>query len=170
MTAANWLLLQVKPQQEMRALESLERQQAICYCPLVQVEKLSRGKRICVEEALFSGYVFINMASGQTSLTYTAVRSSRGVSKIVRFGENPAKVPESLILQLKDYEKSNLSLLSVPNLPQKGDKVNVLEGPFKGMQAIYSHTDGQQRSIVLISLLHQKAPISLSNIQIKKLA
>ena len=31
MSIANWLLLQVKPRQEMRALENLERQNAECY-------------------------------------------------------------------------------------------------------------------------------------------
>ena len=54
MTISNWLLLQVKPRQEMRALENLERQQGECYCPLIQVEKLSRGKRIHVRRSFIS--------------------------------------------------------------------------------------------------------------------
>ena len=170
MTKSNWLLLQVKPRQEMRALENLERQQAHCYCPLIQVEKLSRGKRIHAEEALFPGYIFINFDPQKSNLTYTAIRSSRGVSKIVRFGDEPAKVPESLILQIKDCEKVNLPRLNTPNLPQKGDTVIIVEGPLKGLQAVYSQTDGQQRSIVLISLLHQQAPTSLANTQIQKIA
>ena len=169
MTTPNWLLLQVKPRQEMRALENLERQQGECYCPLIQFEKLSRGKRIHVEEALFPGYIFINFDPQKSNLTYTAIRSSRGVSKIVRFGEEPAKVPESLILQIKDCEKVSLPPSNASNLPQQGDRVIIVEGPFKGLQAVYSQTDGQQRSIVLISLLHQQAPTSLANIQIKKL-
>jgi transcriptional antiterminator RfaH len=170
MTVSNWLLLQVKPRQEMRALENLERQQAKCYCPLIQVEKLIRGKRIHVEEALFPGYFFINFDPQKSNLTYTAIRSSRGVSKIVRFGEEPAKVPESLILQIKDCEKVSLLPLSALNLPQKGDTVIIIGGPFKGLKAVYSQTDGQQRSIVLISLLHQQAPTSLANTQIQKIA
>jgi len=170
MTTSNWLLLQVKPRQEMRAVENLERQKAHCYCPLIQLEKLSRGKRIQVEEALFPGYIFINFDSEKSDLTYTAIRSSRGVSKIVRFGEEPAKVPETLILQIKDCEKVSLSPLNTPNLPNKGDMVIIVEGPFKGLQAVYSQTDGQQRSIVLISLLHQQAPTSLANTQIQKIA
>ena len=170
MITSNWLLLQVKPRQEMRALENLERQQAQCYCPLIQVEKLSRGKRIHAEEALFPGYFFINFDPQKSNLTYTAIRSSRGVSKIVRFGEEPAKVPEALILQIKDCEKASVSSLNAPNLPQKGDTVIIIEGSFKGLQAVYSQADGQQRSIVLISLLHQQAPTSLANTQIQKIA
>jgi transcriptional antiterminator RfaH len=79
-------------------------------------------------------------------------------------------VPESLIFQIKDCEKVSLPSLSVPNLPQKGDQVIIVEGPFKGLQAVYSQTDGQQRSIVLIGLLHQKTPTSLANTQIEKIA
>ena len=79
-------------------------------------------------------------------------------------------MPESLILQIKDCEKVSLSPLNAPNLPQKGDTVIIVEGPFKGLQAVYSETDGQQRSIVLISLLHQQTPTSLANTQIQKIA
>jgi transcriptional antiterminator RfaH len=67
MTISNWLLLQVKPRQEMRALENLERQQGECYCPLIQVEKLNRGKRTHAEEALFPRYFFINFDPKKTT-------------------------------------------------------------------------------------------------------
>jgi transcriptional antiterminator RfaH len=170
MNSSNWLLLQVKPRQEMRALENLERQQAQCYCPLIQVEKLSRGKRIQVKEPLFSGYLFINAQPELNGLSYTSIRSSRGVSKIVGFGAAPIAIPESLIEQLKQREGSGLINAKEKNLPIKGDRVDILEGPFKGLQAVYSHADGQQRAVVLINLLHQQAPTSLANTQIQKIA
>jgi transcriptional antiterminator RfaH len=170
MTSPNWLLLQVKPRQEMRALENLERQQAQCYCPLIQVEKLRRGKRIRVEEALFAGYLFINVQPQQNGLTYTSIRSSRGVSKIVGFGAEPITIPEALIEQLKLRESAGLaSCAKSKDLPQAGDQINIIEGPFKGLQALYSHTDGQQRAIVLINLLHQQTPASLANTHIQKI-
>jgi transcriptional antiterminator RfaH len=105
MTSPNWLLLQVKPRQEMRALENLERQQAQCYCPKIQVEKLRRGKRIQVEEALFAGYLFINVQPQQNGLSYTSIRSSRGVSKIVGFGAEPITIPEALMPRPSIYPK-----------------------------------------------------------------
>jgi transcriptional antiterminator RfaH len=168
MTSPNWLLLQVKPRQEIRALENLERQQAQCYCPKIQVEKLRRGKRIQVEEALFPGYLFINAQPQQNSLTYTSIRSSRGVSKIVGFGPEPVTIPEALIEQLKLRENTGLTWTKAEDLPQAGDKINITEGLFKGLQALYSHADGQQRAIVLINLLYQQIPTSLANTQIQK--
>jgi transcriptional antiterminator RfaH len=169
MTIPNWLLLQVKPRQELRALENLERQKGECYCPQIKLEKLSRGKRIQVEEALFPGYLFINAQPEINGLSYTSIRSSRGVSKIVGFGIEPIKIPETLIQQIKQREIGGLTCTEANHLPQAGDKINILDGPFEGLQAIYSHSHGQQRSIVLINLLHQQTPASLANTQIKKL-
>ena len=168
MLAPNWLLLQVKPKQEFRALENLERQKGECYCPMVSVEKLSRGKRILVEEALFPGYLFINAQPEKNGLTYTSIRSSRGVSKIVGFGPEPAKIPEALIQEIKLLEQGDAVFTKAEGLAQAGDQIDILEGPFAGLQAIYSHADGQQRSIVLINLLHQRSSASLANTQIKK--
>ena len=168
MSTSNWLLLQVKPKQEVRALENLQRQGGECYCPKILIEKLSRGKRIEVEEALFPGYLFINAQPEQNGLTYTSIRSSRGVSKIVGFGAEPIKVPETLIAQIKYREKADSMGFIAKDLPQAGDNINILQGPFKGLKAVFSHTDGMQRSIVLINLLNQQTPTSLANTQIKK--
>ena len=165
---SNWLLLQVKPKQEARALENLQRQGGECYCPKILIEKLSRGKRIEVEEALFPGYLFINAQPEQNGLTYTSIRSSRGVSKIVGFGAEPIKVPETLIEQIKYREQADSMGFIAKDLPQPGDSINILQGPFKGLKAVFSHTDGMQRSIVLINLLNQQTPTSLANTQIKK--
>jgi transcriptional antiterminator RfaH len=170
MITPNWLLLQVKPKQELRALENLERQKGECYCPRIQVEKLSRGKRINVKEPLFPGYLFINAQPEQNGLTYTSIRSSRGVSKIVGFGVEPIKIPEDLIQEIKLLEQLDLTDVNAEGLPQVGDQVEILDGPFKGLNALYSHSDGQQRSIVLINLLHQQTPASLANAQIVKRA
>jgi transcriptional antiterminator RfaH len=170
MNITNWLLLQVKPKQETRALENLQRQGGECYCPQICIEKLNRGKRIQAEEALFPGYLFINVQPERNGLTYTSIRSSRGVSKIVRFGAEPIKVPETLIAQIKHREQADSIGILAKDLPQAGDNINITEGPFRGLKAVFSHTDGMQRSIVLINLLNQQAPTSLANTQIKKLA
>ena len=184
---ASWLLLQVKPKQEFRALANLENQGSTCYCPQIDVEKLVRGKRLKVTEPLFPGYIFINpkvFESGGASespsdsysdnrLNFTSIRSSRGVRKIVSFGGEPVSILQTLIDQLKIREGfSALSDKGVEayNLPLAGDKVEILEGSFKGLEGIYSHADGQKRAVVLITLLSQQTPASLNNHAIRKIA
>jgi transcriptional antiterminator RfaH len=84
------------------------------------------------------------------------------------FGEEPVKISGAFIEEIKLREDADLSYINAEGLPQTGDQVDISDGPFKGLQAIYSQTDGQQRSIVFISLLHQKTPASLANVQIAK--
>ena len=177
---ASWLLIQVKPRQETRALANLENQGATCYCPQIEVEKMVRGKRLKVTEPLFPGYLFLStkacdsddacMSSGD--LNYTSIRSSRGVSKIVSFGGEPVSVSQSLIDQLRARETFSAlpgKGVLAQNLPLAGEKVEILEGAFKGLEGIYSHADGQKRAVVLITLLSQQAPASLNNHTIRKI-
>lgn len=154
----NWFLLQTKSRQEARAVENLERQGVDSFCPMILMEKVSRGKRVLKEEALFPGYLFVNF--NQTTVSATSVRSTRGVSHFVTCAGSPVMVPDSLIEQLQKRTNSNSEEL-VSNLPQTGDQVEVIKGPFRGLNAVFSEIDGNQRAVVLINLLNQQVKASL---------
>jgi transcriptional antiterminator RfaH len=77
-------------------------------------------------------------------------------------------VPDDLIEQLQERtDPSNAELVS--NLPQVGDQLEVIEGPFRGLNAVFSQIDGDPRALVLIKLLNQQveASIPLSNLSAK---
>ena len=149
---ASWFLLQTKPRQEYRAIENLQRQGVESFCPQIAVEKLSRGKRVKVEEILFPGYLFIRF--DYQSVFSTTIRSTRGVSGFVSTSGAPVQVPQQLIDELQQRVAGGIE--TPTNLPQSGDKIAILEGPFRGLQAIFSQPDGASRAIVLINLLNQQ--------------
>jgi transcriptional antiterminator RfaH len=93
-----WFLIQTKSRQESRAIENLERQGIGSFCPRIMIEKLSRGRRVVVSEALFPGYLFVNFDHNRVSAT--TVRSTRGVSHFVSTAGVPVRVPEDLIASL----------------------------------------------------------------------
>lgn len=77
-------------------------------------------------------------------------------------------VPDTLIEQLqKRTDPTNAELVS--NLPRVGDSLEVIEGPFRGLNAVFSQIDGDQRAVVLINLLNQQveASIPLSSLTVK---
>ena len=162
-TSKKWLLLQVKASQEKRAIDNLEYQGADCYCPMISLEKIVSGKRITVEEALFPGYVFVNSDPEQDGLNYTTLRSTRGVQKVVSFGPAPVVVPEILIDQLKRRELSHNDSDRHSAAPIKGDKLRVLAGAFKGLEAVFSESDGSMRSVIMISMLHKEVMVTVPN-------
>jgi transcriptional antiterminator RfaH len=47
--------------------------------------------------------------------------------------------------------------------------LEILEGPFRGLNAVFSQPDGDSRAIVLINLLNQKVKAVLSFTSLQKL-
>jgi len=154
----SWFLVQTKSKQESRAVENLERQGVNSFCPMMRIEKLSRGSRVVKLEALFPGYLFVNF--NQESVSSTTIRSTRGVSHFVTCAGAPVKAPELLIEQLMQRTDPTEDEL-VSNLPREGDSLQIVEGPFRGLNAVFSQPDGDQRAIVLINLLNQQVSASL---------
>jgi len=76
-----------------------------------------------------------------------------GVSKLVSFGLEPARIDVRLIDWLRAQETT---LMQTPRSPyQPGDLVEIQEGPFKGVQGIYQIDDGESRAMILIELLQK---------------
>jgi transcriptional antiterminator RfaH len=160
-----WLLIQTKPRDELRAVEHLQAQGAKTYCPTIQVEKITRGKRIIKTEPLFPSYIFAQNpdTQEQSALTYTSIRSTRGVSQIVRFGTDYTLLPNTLIESIRCQTSGLTPSEAHSTAPKPGDKVQITEGPFQGLEAIYHQSDGQLRSMVLINILHQQTLASIDN-------
>ena len=148
-----WYLIQTKPKQEDRAVVNLELQGVNAFCPKVFVEKIIRGKRKVLREVLFPNYLFVQFDHDNVSAF--SINYTRGVNRIISFGNQPSTVPDELIAQLKKrVDQSNDNLIS--DLPEKGEHLQVLDGPFKGLNAIFSHIEGDFRAAVFLSILKQK--------------
>jgi len=160
---ALWYLLAAKPKQEFRALEQLQNQQINAFCPKIKVEKLRRGKKCVVEEALFAGYLFVCISVD--SPHWHKVRSTRGVRDWVRFGGEIAKLPQALVEQLIELDK-NLQQQPVVSRFNQGQKVRILSGPFAGLTAIYQQQEGESRSLILVEFLGQSNRLKIENEQI----
>ena len=160
----SWYLANTKPRQELRAESHLKNQGINCILPLIEIEKIIRGKRVFSSEPLFPGYVFLELKTdGQD---WSKVRSTRGIRDFVRFGGIPARVPEAVLEQLKVLDLSDTPMET--NAPKVGDKIIILEGPFKDLEGVFKMTNGEERSIVLLSILGKVTEMDLDNRNIKK--
>ncbi|UGA55568.1 transcription/translation regulatory transformer protein RfaH [Vibrio sp. VB16] len=156
-----WYLLYCKRGDQARAKSHLENQGVECYYPVVEIEKVVRGKRKMVTEPLFASYMFVDF-DYEDGPSFTTVRSTRGVVDFIRRGSYPVEVHSNLISELKDFEQNSVLYRSV-TLPETGQEVVITEGHFVGVEAIYKEPDGDKRSILLISLMNQTIPVSVDN-------
>lgn len=161
-----WFLIHTKPRQEVIALENLERQDYPCYLPMLPTEKLRQGKLITLQEPLFPRYLFIQLGQGTTSQSWSPIRSTRGVSRLVSFGNEPARVPTDLVELLRSNDAEWPQ--EVRALFKSGDRVKILEGPFVGLDAIYQMKVGENRVMVLIELMSKSTRLMLQVNQLQK--
>ncbi len=143
-----WYVVHTKPRQEARALENLQNQGFNCFLPTMQVQKLRNQKVQTITEPMFSRYLFIQL-DDQTQ-NWGPIRSTLGVSKLVSFGPQPAKVPQAFITFLQEAPLETIERMFNP-----GDTVQVASGPFKGLEGQYMGHDGETRAFVLVDLLGQ---------------
>ncbi len=160
----SWYALITKSKEELRAVEHLQAQGFCCFLPQIQTEKLSSGRVSSSLEPLFPRYMFIHLDDATDN--FYSVRSTRGVSDFVRFGSLPAKVAPELIDEIRNRCRSQA--VRDARLPQENDAVELLEGPFRGLQAIFQCRDGEQRSIILLNLMQQQVRLSTSNREFRK--
>ena len=153
-----WFLVQTKVRQEQRAAENLERQHVASFCPMIRVEKITRGKRAEAQEVLFPGYLFVQL--GEFSVSTTAVRSTRGISHFVTSAGAPIKVPHGLVEQLRERVTVHADVV-MSQLPKSGAKMQIIDGPLKGLNAIFAEPDGNSRAIVMVTLLSQHVKTSM---------
>ena len=150
-----WYAVHTKPKQENRALENLQNQGFECFLPFLEVEKIRRGKVQKVVEPMFSRYLFIQL-DDQTQ-NWGPIRSTLGVSKLVSFGPQPAKVPVELIDFLKEAPTEALERMFTP-----GDSVQIATGPLQGLEGKYIAHDGETRAFVLVDLLGQPQKLRIA--------
>ena len=147
----HWYLLHTKPRQEALALQQLQQQGYPCYLPTLRVEKVRQSALMVVQEPLFPRYLFIQLSEEASARSWGPVRSTRGVSKLVMFGQHPARVDDALVAALQAREAAQQATPQRQFAP--GDRVQLLDGPFAGVEGVYQQPDGERRVMVLIELL-----------------
>ncbi len=167
MLSAYWHVIHTKPRQEQRALLNLQQQGYTCYLPLLATEKLRRGTKAVVQEPLFARYLFLQVDPAKTGQSWGSIRSTLGVSRLVTFGAEPAKASTELIDSLRTTSAS--AHAQPTRLFTTGDRVQIKEGPFMGLEGIYHMDDGERRAMVLMELLSKPCKLAFEPGNLRKL-
>lgn len=151
-----WFVLKTKSRQEERAVENLENQGFAAYCPTMLHKRKRPGEREASRLGpLFPGYVFLLDESRIAEQRWDKIRSTRGVTGFVRFGVHYARVSDELVEGLRDNEKVG----SIDELFKVGQPVVFTEGAYKNLPAVYIRSKGEDRCMVLLSILNSQREV-----------
>ena len=149
-----WFLIYTKPRQEERAKENLENQGNEAFLPMVASEDTKQPQSFS-SKPMFPRYLFAKIIVENNN--WTNIKSTRGVSHVVVFGENLTKVPNSVIDYLKSKVDDNdvLKLQTTRKTFQKGDELFIKQGVFQGKDATFLSLGGKERVRILLKLMNE---------------
>lgn len=152
--------MHTNPRKEALVVKQLLVYDLDVFFPTILVERgYSRGTR---QEPFFPRYLFVH-ADLQHHATPTLGRLF-GVRGLVRFGEQPAAVPDDIIDHLRTRLASGNAPATQADHPYKeGQQVRIRSGPFEGIDAIFQKgIKGSERVQILVQALGQLSRMELN--------
>ena len=167
---SKWFLVYTKTREEKRAKKNLENQGFETFLPMVVYEDKNQPTSIILE-AMFPRYLFIKINEKKDN--WTQIKSTRGVSHLVIFGQQLAQVPNELIKFLKKRADNNDIIRQKITTHEfvKGDKLVIKKGILQGKEATFISKKSKKRVQILLRLVSQliTAEIPASDIGQKKI-
>jgi transcriptional antiterminator RfaH len=153
---AYWTVAQLQPRREAVAEHFLEVAGYTVYCPRIrppQRKSFSNGNSFT--RPLFPGYAFVLLVNG-----WWSANKSPGVIRLVLDGATPARVPDSIIGELRARERGGVIHLP-ERVPAVGDRVRITRGVFRDQLGLYAGQAPYERVAVLLSLLGSQRRVEL---------
>lgn len=159
-----WYVVHTKPRQEWIAQENLLRQDYQVQLPLVR--RVVRRKISL--EPLFPRYLFFRPSRSEQSIT--PVRSTLGVSSIVRFGMELAVLSDekcrSIMAFSQTQQEGGLDDLLQTEGIAVGQTILIRSGAFAGLEGLVSSV-AKDRVLVLMSLLGKEQTLAFEPTEIR---
>jgi transcriptional antiterminator RfaH len=164
--SVRWYILRTKRLREREVVERAQRLGYQAYCPRLRTP-LARGRAKRIIGPLFPGYAFV-LASFPDA--FHALRWMPGVRAWLEFGGQPAFLEEDLVGRLKKEEGRRGYVTPRPPRLHAGDRVEILEGAFRGLEGLFEHyLSPATRVRILLSMASYTARVEVDLERVRKL-
>ena len=150
---SKWILVYTKAKEEQKAKRNLQNQGFETFLPMIAFAKLNQSKSITLK-AMFPGYLFVKI---NTELDkWNRIKSTRGVSHLVVFGQRLAEIPNQVIDYLKSgADENDIFRQKITRQEfQKGDKLVIEKGMFKDKEATFLAKKSKERVRILLRFVN----------------
>lgn len=142
---SSWYALYTRSRHEKSIKAELERRSVEAFLPMRKIRRRWSDRSVTVEEPLFKSYVFVKIDYLRKK---TDVLKIKGAVTFVRTKEKPIPVQEDVIFSLKNITQQEIDMDPFPYL-DRGDRVLVKSGPFKGVEGYIIRKDGKRCRLVI---------------------
>ena len=152
-----WACAQLEMNRTALALHFLKLNGFDIYCPRIREQSRSHGRKIVRTPLLFPSYTFVLVVSG-----WWNARWSPGVTRLIMDGEQPARVPDAIISEIRSRECNGFVELLRPRGLRPGMRVRVVSGPLSEKIGMLAALRPHERVLVLLQLLDGERPVELA--------
>jgi len=157
-----WLVITYKTNESKVLQRNLDHQNFEYYLPKILV--ISEKTQTKTEKILFPGYAFVYCNLDD----YSALKYSKGVRKVLIFGNSIPSISDTQIKKIKEIEQnSRISPIEI-NL-KVGDQVKINDGPFKDVITQIISFPSNERVGVLLTILGSSRLTQISSKIVNKI-
>jgi transcription antitermination factor NusG len=150
-----WYALTVAPRKEKVTAQTLRVAGFEDFLPLYSSERFWSDRIKRLERPLFPGYVFCRFDPRLRQV----ILKTPGVVSIVSFGKTPEPVDDGEVGALQAVCRSGLAATPWPT-PEVGSKVQLHEGPLRGLEGILVE-DKKTRLVLSLTLLQRSVAVEI---------
>ncbi|MCX7876767.1 MAG: UpxY family transcription antiterminator [Melioribacteraceae bacterium] len=152
-----WFALYTKPRHEFKAEEQINKLSIECFLPKINVKRKWKDRKKNVETALFTSYIFIHA----TEIERRYALALDSIVKTVCFNGKPAVIPNDEIESIKILLENKADVYLTDNI-KRGNKVKIIEGPFKDAIGTVLNVNSENWLYVSIEVLQRTVSVKLT--------
>ena len=156
-----WLALQVRSGWEFLSSSCLRERGYDVFCPSYLKRRRCSDRVRIQQTALFPGYLFVRFHSSNGQL----IISVPGVIRFVCSDNSPVPVHDEEIRSLVITQRAGLTCGPCPFL-QRGQQVEICEGPLRGLRGRVVRTEGKQKLVVSVMLLQRSVFVEIDDYRV----
>lgn len=154
-----WYVAQTQLQAETKASANLAQQGFEVYVPRY-LRTVRHARRVnVIRVPLFPNYLFVKIDI--EAQRWRAINSTVGVKRLVGNDGTPARIPNSIVEDLKENESADgfSSIVSPAARIKAGDAVRMLRGAFDSCRGIFQGRTDHERVEILLEMLGRKVRV-----------
>ena len=167
--APRWYALQTHALQEERAAENLNAWGVETFAPKYKERRSNpyTGRPVYFTRSLFPRYMFARFDAGRM---LRKVWFTRGVAKVVGFGNGPSPVEDEIIELIKSRVGED-GFVQFNEELKRGDKVVISAGPLVDLEAVFERDleDGD-RVLLLLTAISYQGHVTIERELLKKIS
>jgi transcription elongation factor/antiterminator RfaH len=142
-----WYVVQTKPREEERADYNLQAWKVETFAPKIKTRRLNEfsHRSTSISKSLFPGYIF---ARFDASTSLHDINATRGVQRVVRFGDALVPVDDQVIDMIRSRTRDGFVQVGEKILP--GTKFTICDGPLNGLSGVLERKMKDNERVMLL--------------------